>query len=45
MHRVPAAVEEAALDVNHAANSPIVRRRKAKKRKPKALFQAKRAPP
>ena len=45
MHRVLAAVEEAALAVNHAAGSPIVRRRKTKRRKPKALFQAKRAPP
>ena len=45
MHRVLAAVEEAALAVNHAAGSPIVRRREAKRRKPKALFQAKRAPP
>ena len=44
MHRVLAAVEEAALIVNHAVNSPIVRRRKAKKRRP-TVFQARRAPP
>ena len=45
LHRTMAAVEEAALAVNHAAGSAIVRRRKAKRRRPAKVFQSRRQAP